>query len=127
MMGALVVVWAAFVGLGMSTAIVATGATFGDVDAAGTLADWASVALLLLAGVTLLRRHRWSGMISLAVGLALLAFGLYWTATGRWSSAPGAPFPNVLTESALPPAFFLAPVVPLLIGAFAAARRRACP
>jgi len=101
-----------FLALVMAIAIVGTQYTFGDVDVAGTVADWTSALALIIVGVGLLRGRSWAGIGGWIAGSGLMAFGLYWAIWGNSDTGPGAPFPDVLTGAALPwPVFFVPGII----------------
>jgi hypothetical protein len=101
-----------FLALVMAIAIVGTQYTFGDVDVAGTVADWTSAFALVIIGVGLLRGRTWAGIAGWIAGSGLMAFGLFWAIWGNSDTGPGAPFPDILTGAAYPwPVFFVPGVI----------------
>jgi hypothetical protein len=79
----------AFLALVMAIAIVGTQYTFGDVDVAGTVADWTSALALIIVGVGLLRGRSWAAIGGWIAGSGLMAFGLYWAIWGNSDTGPG--------------------------------------
>jgi hypothetical protein len=101
-----------FLALVMAIAIVGTQYMFGDVDVAGTVADWTSAFALVVIGLGLLRGRTWAGIAGWIAGSGLMAFGLYWAIWGNSDTGPGAPFPNVWTGAAYPwPVFFVPGII----------------
>jgi hypothetical protein len=97
--------WGALLGLGIIAGQVATQSLFRDVHTVGTLADWAAIVALLVAGRGLRRSRWWAGDAAWVICLGLIVFGVYWANWGT-GTEPGAPLPDPLTGSVFPwPAF----------------------